>query len=144
MFELTPFNSGDQGENNGFSDLINQIGKSIMQGFNSSLLSFGTDVVDEGDKYILNIQLPDFNKEDIIVEVENNTLTIKTNQNMLIDETTDNYFNGVMKFGSFMRSFDVSSIKVEEITGRYENGALTLILPKKDILDCYKRTINID
>lgn len=34
-------------------------------------------------------------------------------------------------YGSFSRSFDISNIKSEEISGAYHDGVLTLTLPKK-------------
>ena len=39
---------------------------------------------------------------------------------------------GERSYGSFSRSFNISNIKSEEISGCYENGVLKLTLPKKN------------
>ena len=49
------------------------------------------------------------------------------------EEKDDNsqYLRRERSYGSFSRSFDISNIKSEEISGAYHDGVLTLTLPKK-------------
>ena len=43
-----------------------------------------------------------------------------------------NFVRRERSYGSFSRSFDVSSVKTEDITGEYKDGVLTLTMPKKE------------
>ena len=41
------------------------------------------------------------------------------------------YIRCERSYGSYQRSFDVSGVKTEDIKAKYENGVLTLDMPKK-------------
>ena len=47
-------------------------------------------------------------------------------------------------YGSYSRSFDVSSVRTEGITAAYDSGVLTLKLPKKTVEVSSSRQINIE
>lgn len=95
--------------------------------------SFKTDIKDEGDKYIIEAELPGFKKEDIKADINDNMLTITAEHTEENDEKDNkgNYIRRERSYGSVSRSFDISEVKAEEIGASYENGVLTLTLPKK-------------
>ena len=127
MFELIPFTSHvnvydpfrafDELERNFFND--------------RQTLSFRTDVIDTGDAYKLDAELPGFKKEDISIDVENDCLTISVVRKPEEGDKRPNYVKRERVFGSFSRSFDVSGINVEGIQASYQDGILTLTMPKK-------------
>ena len=93
---------------------------------------FRTDVIDTGDAYQLQSELPGFKKEDISIDVENDVLTISAERKLDRDESKrPNYVKRERFYGSFSRSFDVSGINVEGIQAAYNDGILTLTMPKK-------------
>ena len=95
--------------------------------------SFRTDISETGDGYKLEAELPGFKKEDIKVDIDDETLTIKAEHSESKDEQNDEgeYVRRERYYGSYQRSFNVSEIDVEGITAAYENGILTLTMPKK-------------
>ena len=72
MFDLMPFN---RREDNLFHYLDN-LEKNFWGDLATNVSSFRTDVLDNGDKFVLEAELPGFQKEDIDIHVEGNTLTI--------------------------------------------------------------------
>ena len=94
-------------------------------------LSFRTDVTDTGDAYKLEAELPGFKKEDISIDVENDCLTISVERKEENDDNRPNYIKRERVYGSFSRSFDVSGIEVDKIEASYQDGILTLTMPKK-------------
>ena len=99
----------------------------------SSNVAFRTDVIDTGDAYKLEAELPGFNKEDIQLNVENDCLTVTAEHKSEKKEEDEkkNFIKRERFYGSYTRSFDVSGINVDGIEATYENGVLTLNLPKK-------------
>lgn len=139
MFDLVPFkrSKGD------IFSLYDEIEKNFLHNFEGQFDSFKTDIVDKGDRFILEADIPGFDKEDIDIHVDNNRLTITAKHKVVKEENKDNYIRRERKYGSFTRSFDVSNIKTEEIKADYKNGVLTLDLPKRDNTNSNARRIDI-
>ena len=93
--------------------------------------AFRTDVIDTGDTFKLESELPGFRKEDIKIDIENDCLTISAERKADSKEEKDNYVKRERFYGSFSRSFDVSGINVDGIEAAYNDGVLTVKLPKK-------------
>ena len=93
--------------------------------------AFRTDVLDTGDAFKLESELPGFRKEDIKIDIENDCLTISAERKADNKEEKDNYIKRERFYGSFSRSFDVSGINVDGIEAAYNDGVLTVKLPKK-------------
>ena len=72
-------------------------------------------------------------KEDIKFDIDDDILVIKAEHSEDKDEKNDNgdYIRRERYYGSYSRSFNVSEIDVESIKAAYENGVLTLTMPKK-------------
>lgn len=96
---------------------------------------FKTDVTDEGDHYLLEADLPGFDKKDIQMDISDDLLTIKAERHSKYEEKDqkDKIVRVERSYGSYCRSFDVSGIAAEGIKAKYENGVLRLELPKKQI-----------
>ena len=102
-------------------------------GSNPVTTAFRTDVEDTGDAFKLEAELPGFDKEDIQIDLDNDTLTISAehNSDKKEEDKKRNFVKRERYFGSFTRSFDVTGIDVDRIEAEYNNGVLTLTLPKK-------------
>lgn len=96
----------------------------------SSASSFRVDVKDEGEKFVLEAELPGVSRDSIYVDVADGVLTIgaEWNENKKGDE--NGYVINERRYGSVKRSFNVENIEEGLITARYENGVLILDLPK--------------
>jgi HSP20 family protein len=128
MFDLMPFN---RKENNLF-DYFDNFEKNFFGDMTQGISAFRTDVIDDGDNYIVKAELPGFDKNDINIGIEGNNLTISAQRNEENEDKKDNYIYKERRYGSFARSFDVSNIKSDEITAEYKNGILSLHLPKRE------------
>lgn len=95
--------------------------------------AFKTDIRDNGKEYILEAELPGFDKSDIGIDVENGYLTITANHAEEKDEKDKkgSYLRRERSYGTVSRSFDISEIEEGEISAEFNNGVLELVLPKK-------------
>lgn len=96
-----------------------------------------TDVIEEDKDYKLQADLPGFNKEDIHVDMTNGSLTISAKHSENNDKKDENgkYIRRERSYSSYKRSFQVDkNLKPEDISAKYENGVLTLVIPKKEAL----------
>ncbi len=106
------------------------------------IAEFKTDIRDEGDHYVMESDLPGFDKNDIHLDVDGDTLTISAERK---SETKDEdkqkkYVRCERSYGKYARSFDLSGVDAEKIKAKYDNGVLTLTLPKKqEVLPATKR-----
>lgn len=126
MFEMMPF--GRQ-EHNLFN-YLDHMEKSFFGGLNDTVSQFRTDVLDKGDKYVLEAELPGFKKEDIHIDLNGDTLTIRAEHTEEKEEKEKEYVRRERKYGSYSRSFDVSGIQADKIGASYKDGILELELPK--------------
>ena len=131
MFELIPFDRHSRSMA-GFDPfrMLNEMDRRFFTGV-PSVSVFNTDVIDTGDAFKLECELPGFKKEDIKIDIENDCLTISAERSSDDKDEKDNYVKRERFYGSFTRSFDVSGINVDNIDAGYSDGVLTVTLPKK-------------
>ncbi|MBL0105212.1 MAG: Hsp20/alpha crystallin family protein [Bacteroidetes bacterium] len=78
---------------------------------------------------------PGMEKKDFHVSVEGGTLTIRSEKKEEIKEKKENYTRREFSYNSFIRSFRLpDNCLPEKIDAKYENGILTLVLPKKEVI----------
>ena len=101
--------------------------------FSGNFTDFKTDIKDEGDAYLLETDLPGFAKEDIHLDLDDHYLTVKAERHADREAKDDNgrYICCERSYGSYSRSFDVTDIDTDAIKAKYDNGVLTLRMPKK-------------
>ena len=98
--------------------------------------SFGkTDIKELKDNYLLEIELPGFNKEDIKAEINNGYLIVTAAHNENKDEKDKegHYIRQERYVGNMTRSFYLGDIPKEDIKAKYEGGVLRLSVPKSDM-----------
>ena len=101
--------------------------------FNAPALNqFRTDVTDEGDHYLLETDLPGFEKKDITLDIHDDTLTIRAERKSKVEEKDqkDKVIRMERSYGSYQRSFDISGVDADQIKAKYTDGVLCLTLPK--------------
>lgn len=96
----------------------------------NGLSPYPTDIADMGDHYLLRTDLPGFTKEEIRLEVQEELLTISAEHTDSGEET--NYIRRERRCSRYTRSFRLQEIDTENIRAKYENGVLTLTLPKRE------------
>ncbi len=114
--------------------------------FESSTGLMRTDVIEKENAYQLEAELPGFNKEDIKIDLKDDTLTISASHNEDKDEKDKDgkYIRRERRSTSYQRSFHVEGLKPEDIIAQYRNGVLTVNLPKKEAVGQKEEPIRIE
>ena len=103
----------------------------VLYGKNASRM-MKTDVKETDEGYEVDVDLPGFTKDEIKLELNNGYLTISTEKS-LNKENKGKMLRQERYVGTMQRSFYVgSSITEEDIKAKYENGVLSLMIPKKE------------
>ncbi len=139
MFELRPFNRNNHiSAYNPFKEM-EDFEKSFFAdpfgGFfaNGDIAEFKTDIRDDGKNYILEADLPGFDKKDIHLDISGDTLTLSAERNSEKKvKEKDKYIRSERSYGRYSRQFDVSGVEADKIKAKYDNGVLTLTMPKKE------------
>lgn len=92
--------------------------------------SLNVDVLDKGDHYLLEADLPGVSKEDVRVSIDEGVLTIATETNQEKEDKDKNYIYHERRYGRTCRSFNLDGIKESDISAEYKDGVLRLTLPK--------------
>ncbi|MDB5803692.1 MAG: heat shock protein Hsp20 [Betaproteobacteria bacterium] len=91
------------------------------------------DVAEQGNAYVVSAELPGYKKEDVQVEIDGARVTITAEaktQNEAVEGEKVVYSERYT--GKAVRSFELTSeIDNDTASAKYENGILTLTLPKK-------------
>ena len=97
------------------------------------MTGFRTDISDQGDSYLLEADLPGFDKESIHLDLDQDTLTISAERHSrhAEEDKKGNYVCCERSYGKYQRSFDVSGVETDGIRAKYADGVLSLTLPKK-------------
>lgn len=99
----------------------------------ASFDAFRTDVIDQGDNYLLQAELPGFDKSDINIDLKDNLLTISaSHKEEKDDEDKNKYIRKERYYRSYSRSFRVDGVEPNDINASYKNGILEVKFPKKE------------
>lgn len=94
-----------------------------------------TDIRERKDSYIIDIDLPGFNKENIKIDVTDGYLTInaKMSSENNKEEKKEKFVRRERYFGECSRSFYVGeNVEPEDIKASFKNGILSLEISKKE------------
>ena len=114
-----------------FDDSFFTSKKNPLYGKNASRV-MKTDIKENEGSYELDIDLPGFKKDEITAELKDGYLTVSAAKGLDKDEEDKKgrYIRRERYAGSMSRSFYVGDVKPEEVSAKFENGILTLDVPK--------------
>jgi HSP20 family protein len=91
------------------------------------------DIAEHEDEYVVKVELPGVNKEDVKITLESNILTIRGEKKQEKETKKENYQRIERSYGSFQRSFTLpTTVKSEKIDAVYKDGILQIALPKAE------------
>lgn len=92
-----------------------------------------TDIKEKKDKYVVDVDLPGYDKDDIKIEINNGYLTVTAEKsNSEEDKEEGRYIRKERYSGQCSRSFYVGdNIKDTDVKASFKNGILTLEFPKE-------------
>jgi len=92
------------------------------------------DIFETDNELVLKADLPDVKMEDVDIQIENGTLTLKGQRKFEKDEKSKGFHRIERSYGSFVRYFTVpETVDSENVRAEYSNGVLTVTLPKKEV-----------
>ncbi len=91
-----------------------------------------TDIYEFEGKYILEIDLPGIEKENIKINYNSGYLTINAEKNTL-SSRPDTYIRRERFYGQIKRSFYIGIKKETDLKAKYKDGILVISFPKQDI-----------
>jgi len=105
------------------------------KGEESSLSAWApaVDIYETEPELVVKADLPDVDPKDLDIRVENNLLTIRGERKFEKKVSEENYLRVERSYGSFARSFTLANtVNSEAIKADYQNGVLTLTIPKRE------------
>jgi HSP20 family protein len=102
------------------------------------------DIYEDENTFLLKVELPEVSREDVKVNLHDNTLAISGERRFENEEKRDNYHRVERSYGQFYRSFTLPpNINAEAIDAQFKDGVLRLTLPKKDEAKPKQITVNV-
>ena len=90
------------------------------------------DIYEDENKVSLKLEVPGVPQEELDVQVENSTLTVRGERKLDHEEREENFHRIERRYGSFTRSFTLpSTVDTGSIKAGYDNGVLRIDLTKK-------------
>ncbi len=124
--EMSPFfNAFDELLTRPFGDLLfNEGGQTFRPAVN---------VLDNSDHFAIELAALGMKKSDFNLHVEKDMLSISAEVESEKEENKPNYTRKEFSFSSFTRSFSLpETVDTEKISASYENGILSVRLPKRE------------
>lgn len=91
------------------------------------------NVIEEKDKFLLDLSAPGFEKENIRINVEKGVLVISGEKKEENEHNEPNYKRKEFNYGSFRRSFTLpENVDENKISAKYENGILKISILKDE------------
>ena len=102
------------------------------------------NVIDNESNYEVEMAAPGFKKEDFNVTVENGVLSVSAKTEKEEEEKNKNYTRKEFSSKSFMKSFTLPENTEDDVTAKYEDGVLRLVLAKSEVTKPPKKEVVIE
>ena len=128
--------------NNGASDffggLFDDFFRPTLYNMDSSAMK--TDVKESEKEYLLDIEMPGYKKDDISIQFESGYLSVSAKRE---EKEENNKYVRKERSVSCSRTYYVGDVEEEQIKAKFEDGVLSLVIPKEVEKLPEKRTIKI-
>jgi HSP20 family protein len=90
------------------------------------------DIFEDEHKVVLTLEVPGIKQEDLNIEVENSTLSIRGERKFEAEQKQENYHRIERRYGSFYRAFTLpQTVNTESVSASYDAGVLRVELEKR-------------
>lgn len=102
--------------------------------FGNQSTSPKVNITENEEQFNIEVAAPGYEKSEFKIELENNLLTIAVERDSAEEQAKNKYSLCEFNYSSFSRSFRLpkGKIKDNEISAEYNNGILTVNLPKAE------------
>ncbi len=102
------------------------------------------DVYDSKDNLLVKAEIPGLSKDEIHVSIQDDQLVIQGEKKQDQEVKEENFYKTERFYGSFYRSVQLpSAIEADKVNAKYEDGVLSLTLPKKEEAKPKQITVDI-
>jgi HSP20 family protein len=116
-----------------FGRFFNELFERAGQESNLTTWAPAVDIFENEHELVVKADLPDVDPKNLDIRVENNLLTIRGERKFEKKSNEGNYLRVERAYGSFARSFSLANtVNSEAIKADYQNGVLTLSIPKRE------------
>jgi HSP20 family protein len=139
---LTPFDSL-------FDKVVNQAFPTFSQEFGVAFFGNSSyprvNVVDHKKEIRIEAEIAGLSRDEVSVEYEDGMLIISGDKKTETDDPDICYVYRELKRSSFKRSFrvDETTLQVTNISAKFDNGILNVIIPKKDVIETKSTKVKI-
>lgn len=115
-----------------FEDVAGQWGEGD-RGMLRSRSDVAIDLVDEGDAFVVTVDVPGFERDEIDLYVADETLWIDCERSDATDEEEESYLRRERRHASVRRSVGLPApVEPDEVSAKLRNGILTVTVPKEE------------
>ncbi|MFB3903129.1 MAG: Hsp20/alpha crystallin family protein [Acidobacteriota bacterium] len=101
--------------------------------FASGTWSPPVDIYETQEALLVKAELPEVNREDIDIRLENGVLTIRGQRKLSDELKSYQCYRMESRYGSFSRSFSLPrSVDADKIEASYRDGVLNITIPKRE------------
>ncbi|NPA28441.1 MAG: Hsp20/alpha crystallin family protein [Epsilonproteobacteria bacterium] len=115
-----------------FNRLLNNVGSNVNENVMKDIdFVPAVNTREADDAYYIEVDLPGVKKEDITIDINENTLTIKGERKIKEEYKDANFYKVESVYGKFERSFALpEDADIDNIEAKFENGVLIIKIPK--------------
>ena len=115
------------------SELFRDFGRQFFSNFPDEQ-SIKTDISEKDDRYELKAELPGFSKDQIDISYENGMLIISAENNQVNEEKDDEgkVIQKERSYSNVKRMYSFNNIDEDNIEAKFEDGILSVDLPKTE------------
>ncbi|MDO5859852.1 Hsp20/alpha crystallin family protein [Methanobrevibacter sp.] len=133
-----------------FKESLKNMQKNADQRYNdykkTTVQSLDADLIETEDKYFIKVAVPGIDKEEILIEAGDNDITIEATFKPYIEDFDDEdeaeVISTSLKAGRCVKTVRfVNSIDIENISAKFNNGIVTITVPK---LIIPKHKVNVE
>jgi HSP20 family protein len=133
-----------------FQDEMNRLFNQFFRGGNGEEAGWGlrtwtppVDIYETDDALVLKAELPGVSKDDVSVEVHQNTLILRGQRKHEAEVKEEHYHRVERAYGTFQRSFVLPTlVDQDKVQATYKDGVLELHLPKSEAAKPKRIAIN--
>jgi HSP20 family protein len=110
-----------------------RVGQGSDEGVALNAWAPAVDIYEDENSFMIKAELPEVKREDVKVNLHENTLSITGERRIENEERREGYHRVERSYGQFYRSFTLPpNVNTEEIGAEFKDGMLRLTIPKKE------------
>ncbi|MCG3147653.1 MAG: Spore protein SP21 [Verrucomicrobiae bacterium] len=111
---------------------LDEMRKEVNRAFETAFAP-ALDVVEAKDDFLVKVDLPGLNKEDVSVTIQDNFLTIKGERKHEAEKKETNFYHRERVHGVFSRTIELPTrVEASKVSANFRDGVLHVTLPKSE------------